>query len=207
MNVLVEVSRPVLLTIDVQRDFVDVDGASPIAGATDVVPRIADLAQAFRAAGHPIVHVVRLYAEDGSNAEPFRREAARRPGGVARPGGSGSRLLPQLTDTRPDPDVLLAGGFQQIGVAEWLMYKPRWGAFYGTGLDAHLRALDVDTVVIAGVNFPNCPRATLYEASERDYRCVLVADAVSGTYPRGLDECSGVDAAVMSTADFTVTVR
>lgn len=41
------------------------------------------------------------------------------------------------------------------------------GAFYGTRLEEHLRALDVDTVVVCGCNFPNCPRTTIYEASER----------------------------------------
>lgn len=36
------------------------------------------------------------------------------------------------------------------------------------------------TVVVAGCNLPNCPRATLFDASERDFRTVLVTDAVSG---------------------------
>jgi len=48
--------------------------------------------------------------------------------------------------------------------------------------------LQVNTVVIAGCNFPNCPRATVYEASERDFRIVLVTDAVSGLYARGSQE-------------------
>ena len=34
------------------------------------------------------------------------------------------------------------------------------------------RALGVDTIVVAGCNLPNCPRATLFEASERDFRTV-----------------------------------
>ena len=42
-----------------------------------------------------------------------------------------------------------------------------------------LRTARVDTVVVAGCNLPNCPRATLFDASERDYRTVLVADATS----------------------------
>ncbi len=81
------------------------------------------------------------------------------------------------------------------------MYKPRWGAFYGTRLEDLLRDLAVDTVVLVGCNFPNCPRATLYEASERDFDTVLVSDAVSGTYERGLGEVSAIGAMVMTASE------
>jgi nicotinamidase-related amidase len=72
------------------------------------------------------------------------------------------------------------------------MYKPRWGAFYATSLENHLRALDVDAVVICGCNFPNCPRTTIYEASERDFRITFVPDATSAVYDRGLEELRGI---------------
>ena len=81
---------------------------------------------------------------------------------------------------------------QQIGTAEHVIYKPRWGAFYRTSLERHLRESGVDTVVFAGCNFPNCPRTSIYEASERDFRIVLVSDAVSGLYDRGVDECRAI---------------
>ena len=44
----------------------------------------------------------------------------------------------------------------------------------------------VDTVVLAGCNFPNCPRATLFDASQRDYRVVVVEDATSRVTPERL---------------------
>ena len=88
--------------------------------------------------------------------------------------------------------MLLSGGLQQIGTAEHVIYKPRWGAFYRTSLERHLRESGIDTVVFAGCNFPNCPRTSIYEASERDFRIVLVSDAVSGLYDRGIDECSAI---------------
>jgi nicotinamidase-related amidase len=40
--------------------------------------------------------------------------------------------------------------------------------------------------VLAGCNFPNCPRATLFDASQRDYRVVVVEDATSGVTPERL---------------------
>nr|WP_255342530.1 isochorismatase family protein [Mycobacterium sp. UM_CSW] len=99
-----------------------------------------------------------------------------------------------------DHELLLSGGFQQIGAAEHVMCKPRWGAFYGTALERHLRESGSNTLVFAGCNFPNCHRTSIYEASERDFRIVLVSDAISGLYERGADECRaiGVDVVGLS---------
>jgi nicotinamidase-related amidase len=97
--------------------------------------------------------------------------------------------------------LLLAGGLQQIGPAEHVLYKPRWGAFYDTQLEQHLRGNSSSTVVFAGCNFPNCPRTSIYEASERDFRVVLVSDAVSGTYERGINECRAIGVTVAEVSE------
>lgn len=55
--------------------------------------------------------------------------------------------------------------------------------------------------MVAGCNFPNCPRTTVYEASERDFRVVLATDGVSGLYPLGAEELSAVGVALMSAAE------
>jgi nicotinamidase-related amidase len=120
------------------------------------------------------------------------------------PGTPGAELLDEL---KPDSrialngDLLLQGELQEVGPREWLMYKPRWGGFYKTRLEQHLRAFDVDTVVICGCNFPNCPRTTIYEASERDFLIVFVRDATSGVYGRGLDELKRIGVAVQDVND------
>jgi nicotinamidase-related amidase len=80
-----------------------------------------------------------------------------------------------------DSSALYAGKFQEIGSLEWVLYKARWDTSYGTRLEEHLRSLEVDTVVVCGCNLPNCPRATLFGASMRDFRTVLVKDATSQT--------------------------
>lgn len=69
-----------------------------------------------------------------------------------------------------------------------------------------MRALSVETILVCGCNFPNCPRTTIYEASERDFRIVLVPDATSGVYARGLDELRGIGVDV-SDADHPFPVR
>jgi nicotinamidase-related amidase len=85
-----------------------------------------------------------------------------------------------------DSGALLAAELQTVGDNEVVMWKPRWSAFHRTPLDDHLRRLGVDTVVLAGCNFPNCPRATVFDASQRDYRVVVVEDATSCVTPERL---------------------
>ncbi len=191
-----------LLTIDIQRDFLD-GGAAAIRGTTQVLPQIQRLLRAFRAAELPIVHVVRLYRADGSNADLCRRGIIEQGALVVRPGTEGAELAPELmpaADAQLDAGLLLSGALQPLGLREWAMYKPRWGAFFQTRLEEHLNGLGVTTLAFSGCNFPNCPRASIYEASERDFRIVLAEDAVSGLYDRGHVELRNIGVHLM-TAD------
>lgn len=56
----------------------------------------------------------------------------------------------------------------------------------------------MSTLVFCGCNFPNCPRTSIYEASERDFRVVVVRDAVSGLYERGERELENIGVHVSS---------
>lgn len=198
-----------LLLIDVQRDFIDAPDMPgeqtpmPVAGTHAAIPAMARLAAAFRQRGRPIVHVVRLYLPDGSNADLVRRGSIEGGARIAVPGSAGSQIVTELLPKPVDLDheLLLAGGFQQVGAAEHVMYKARWGAFYGTALERHLRESGSDTLVFAGCNFPNCPRTSIYEASERDFRLVLVSDAVSGLYDRGVAECRAIGVNVLGLSE------
>ena len=184
-----------LLTIDTQHDFTLPGAPAEIPGTAEVVPQMRRLVRAFRQWGRPVIHVVRIYRPDGSNVDLCRRRGVERGRCVVLPGSDGAELVDELkpsSRTRLDAERLLAGDLQPIGPMEWIMYKPRWGAFYRTSLEEHLANLRVNTVVICGCNFPNCPRATIYEASERDLRVALVADATSGVYERGLRELENI---------------
>jgi len=196
--------RAALLTIDVQNDFTLPGAPAEIPGTMAAVPEMARLVEAFRATDAPIVHVVRLYRADGSNVDACRQQSIEEGAEIVHPGTDGAELVAELKpgeDVRIDADSLLDGDFQAIGHREWITYKPRWSAFFETGLDAFLGERDVDTVVVCGCNFPNCPRTTVYGASMRDYRVVFVPDATSGTYDRGVEELEGIGASVKSTEE------
>jgi nicotinamidase-related amidase len=183
-----------LIVIDTQVDFLD-GGTLEIPGTTAALPNMARLLKLFRRLGRPIVHIVRLYRPDGGNVDVCRRALVEQGFRAAAPGSPGSQIAPELLPgpgVELDPDLLMAGGIQQIGAGEVAIYKPRWGAFYRTPLDEHLRNLAVDTLVFCGCNYPNCPRTSIYEAGERDYRLVLARDALSGLYERGEREMAGI---------------
>lgn len=196
-------SRSALVLIDVQHDFVD--GAAAIGGTAEKIGAMALLADTFRAHDRPIVHVVRLYPPGGSDIDPPRRAAIEAGGRVVAPGTSGSQipapLLPQGVSVELDAEALLAGDIQPIAADEFVLYKPRWSAFHRTRLHSLLQQRGIDTVVVAGCNLPNCPRATLFDASELDYRTVLVTDATSQTSDSRLHDLALIGVQLRTTAE------
>lgn len=197
-----------LITIDTQRDVLD-EGRFPIAGTSAVLPAMRRLVEAFRAAARPIVHIVRLYEADGSNAERCRRELLAKGAQLLVRDTHGSQLAAELLpdpDTRLDSALLLAGRPQALGPNEVAIFKPRWGAFYGTSLEDHLHDAAVSTVVLCGCNFPNCARTSIYEASERDFRVVVVRDGLSGLYERGEQELLNIGVELLTADDVASSV-
>lgn len=195
-----EFAAGALITIDTQRDVLDGQPLE-IPGTSAALPAMGRLLEAFRRARAPIVHIVRLYRADGSNVDLCRRGLVEDGAAILTPGSAGSELAPELLgdpSRRLDADLLMAGGIQEVGADEVVIYKPRWGAFFETPLESHLRDRGVSTLVFCGCNFPNCPRTSIYEASERDFRVVLATDAISGLYDRGEQELAAIGVHLMS---------
>jgi nicotinamidase-related amidase len=190
-----------LVTIDMQRDFLS-GRPYGLAGTTEIVPALRSLTDAFRAARRPIVHIVRLY--QGDDVDRVRRTLIDGGAQLTRPGTDGRLLAPGLLPgDGPDlaDKLLLDGHAQVLGRDEYAVFKPRWGAFYRTPLDDLLRGHGISTVVFAGCNLPNCPRASMIEASERDYRVVLATDAISQASEQGFREVSGIGVVLAPTAE------
>jgi nicotinamidase-related amidase len=196
------IANSALITIDTQNDFT-LDGApAQIAGTVDVIPNMVRLIETYRRHGLLIIHVIRLYLPDGSNVDLCRKQAIEEGKEIVAPGSEGAELVDAL---KPDDGVninasdLLSGELQKIGPNEYVMYKPRWGAFYNTPLETFLKQRKLDTLVFSGCNFPNCPRTSIYEASERDFRVVLVKDAISQLYAKGEEEMENIGVSLIAT--------
>jgi nicotinamidase-related amidase len=195
-------NRSALLIVDVQRDFTLKGAISEIQGTLQTIPHIQRLVHKYREKGYPIFHVVRLYSADGSNADLCRRKAIENGKQIVIPESDGAELMDEIKPSstiKLDSGLLLSGQIQQIGPMEWIVYKPRWRAFYNTLLERHLHDLGINTVVVCGCNFPNCPRTTIYEASERDFKTVLVKDATSAVYDIGFKEIKNIGTSLMNT--------
>ena len=194
-----DLARSALVLIDVQNDFVS--GAAAVPGTAALVDTMAELAATFRAAHRPVVHVVRLYVPGGSDVDPPRRAAVESGRQIAAPHTDGAAIPTTLLGHPLDYDSLLAGGVQHVAPGEVVLFKPRWSAFFRTELDAHLRDAGVNTVVVAGCNLPNCPRATLFDASARDYRAAVVTDATSQVTNERLDDLDLIGVQLLTVAD------
>jgi nicotinamidase-related amidase len=200
--------RSALITIDAQRDTLDGQPAE-IPGTSAALPAIAELVRTFRRFHRPIVHMVRLYLRDGSNVDICRRSVVAAGASWFIAGSAGAELADGLapSSTELDVDLLLAGRPQEIGDREVVMHKPRWGAFFDTCLGEHLGAQGADTLVFSGANFPNCPRTSIYEASERDYRIVVARDAISRLDSAGIEQLEGIGVRIRSVPDIARSLQ
>jgi len=190
-----------LLVIDTQNDFGDPKGSYPVPDLERVMPNLVRAIELFREAGKLVIHVIRLYKEDGSNVDLCRRWHFQQ--GELRmvvPETWGSELVAGTNPTgrKLDPEILLAGGFQELRPNELAMYKPRFSAFHDTPLKALLDSKGIDSVIIVGITFPNCVRATQFGASDNGYRVGLIPSACTGVYDDGLKAMQAVGVQLMT---------
>lgn len=181
-----------LLTVDIQSDTVEPGGPWYDPDSGPMLMAAAGITRAWRSAGRHIVHVVRLYEEDGSNVDRCRKDRWADGWRAVVPETPGAELAEELKpneDVRLAAQLLLSGEFQLWSGTEAVMYKPRWSAFFGTSLERFLTTRRIDTVVVVGHMFQNCVRATIQDATANDFRTVAVADAISGSITgAGLEE-------------------
>lgn len=165
---MIEPARAAFLLIDMQNGFID--GASPlcIAGAAATVPACAHALAAAREHGLAVFHVRRAYAADGSNVEAVRWEAW----------AEGGRPL-----SSADPMSLACPSELAPAPGEPVVVKPSWSAFFGTDLDALLRARGIGTIVLAGTTTPNCVRSTAYDGLALGFNVAVLRDATSSRSP------------------------
>ena len=197
-------SHAALLTVDAQRDYVAEDSPVKSAGAGYALEPLGQLVRGVRAAGMPIFHAVRFYKPDGSNVDLARRRAVEEGMRVLMPGSLGAELIAEAAPEdapRLDPHLLQDGGVQELGRFEEVFYKPRWGAFYATSLEQRLHNLGINTLIVAGANFSTSGRATVLEASERDFRVVMVPEACSGLRDTGASDMARIGVSLMHLDD------
>ncbi len=125
-----------------------------------VVPNTKRLLDAFRARAARVIYVT-LGCEmaDFSDAPPSTKAFFQ-----ATNNTRGQREHEIIDAIKPAP-------------GELVINKRTQGAFASSGIEAVLRAMNIETIVVTGVSTNNCVETTAREASDRGFGVVMVSDA------------------------------
>jgi ureidoacrylate peracid hydrolase len=175
-------SRTAVIVIDIQVDFASPDGVLGRAGVdmSVVQPAVAAaerLVALARKAGVPVVFVGLQTA--AALDSPTWRERMRRQG----------------ADPSADSAVCRVGeyGAQFVGPTplpgELVIAKIRYSSFFGTNLNAGLKAMGVDTLLVCGLTTECCIDSTVRDAFHLDYH-VFVASNASAAYDPAIHEAT-----------------
>jgi nicotinamidase-related amidase len=156
-----------LVVVDMQNDFVLPGSPACVAGAYDTVPAIKRLLEFFRSRKLPVFHVVREYRADGSDIEMNRLDGFLRKQRYLVPGTKGCEIVEPL---KPEE-------------GEYRLVKNRYSCFMNTELDFMLRRIGATHLVVCGTQYPNCIRATIFDAVCHGYPVINIIDATSAQTP------------------------
>ncbi len=162
-----------LIVIDMQNDFVLPGAPACVAGAQATVPRIRRLLDFFREKKFPVFHVVREYRADGSDIEINRLDGFLHNQRYLVPGTKGCEIVDALKPLE----------------GEYRLVKNRYSCFMNTEVDFMLRRIGVNHLVVCGTQYPNCIRATIFDAVCYGYSVTNITDATSAQTPE-VAECN-----------------
>jgi ureidoacrylate peracid hydrolase len=177
----IDLAKTVLLVIDMQNDFASKGGMFDRAGIDlsviqRVIGPIAQVIASARAVAVPIIYIKEGHRPDlsdiGSVGSPYWRMCQRLAVGaeVSTPDGRPSRIHVEDTwNTEILPELAPLP-------SDIIIKKRRWSAFYDTELDARLRSLSTQYLIVTGCTTSMCIESTIRDAAFRDYMCLLPAD-------------------------------
>lgn len=171
-----KLNKPAILVVDMLNDFVY--GALTCDRAKAIVPATADLLDAARQAGVPVI-----FCNDAHRAGIDRELALW--GDHAIVGTEGAEVIPEL----------------KLSDKDYVVPKRRYSGFFQTDLDILLKELGVQTVVMTGLHAHMCVRHTSADAYCLGYDVVVAKEATDSfteeDYLGGLaylKQCYGADA-------------
>lgn len=177
----VDPQRTALVVVDMQRDFVDEDGALPAADAREAVPRIRRLLDWARRRGITVFYTQDTHLEGDPEWGIWGRHAER--------GTPGWEIVEELA---PREDELV-------------FRKVRYDAFYGTHLEHEIRRRGIDTLIICGTVANICVHYTAASAGLRWLKVIHPVDALGSLTPfdreAALRQASFLFQATLTTTD------
>jgi biuret amidohydrolase len=161
------VGQPVLVLVDVQRDWAVPPAHGGIATPELVAPtieRIEMVVAAARDAQIPIVFCQEVHRPSGAD---YGREIDH---------GEPMRCVDGIESTELWPSLVPAEG-------EFHVIKRRCSCFFGSELDLVVRSVHASTVILVGGLTDICVHYTFVDAFQRDLYVRVVEDAVVGSSP------------------------
>ena len=163
-----DTKRSAFIAIDLQQAFCTINGSvarqgRDITPCRDAALRCVELADAARANGIPVIWTrIALrpdYADGGLMINEIR-PGLKEVGGI-KAGTDDAALIDEAV----------------VAPEDFIIDKPRNSAFFSSGLESLLHALDVRCLVMGGVTTSMCVESTARDSGQRDYRTFVVRDA------------------------------
>ena len=152
-----------LIIIDMQNDFVLPNAPAYVPNAYETIPVLKELLSFARHKQFPVFHVIREYRNDGSDIEFTKLHDFLTNNKYAVPGTQGCNVVSDLMPVK----------------GEYTIIKNRFSAFMNTELDLMLRRKGITDLIICGTQYPNCIRATIFDAIALGYFVTNITDATS----------------------------
>ncbi len=162
-----------ILAIDMHRGHLDPSVATlPLAPdkCSQIISNTKRFFNNIRRANIPIIHIVSVSRGEWEMMNnPYFRAKLKDPNATRKnvgkhniEGSPGTEIIPELY---AKSDYVVRN-------------KKRFNCFYATDLEFLLRALDVRTVALTGVNTNSCVLCTAFDAHTRDFKVLMVKDCV-----------------------------
>lgn len=169
-----------LLIIDMQRDFCDPNGYLASSGYDSaptraIVPRVAAVCERVRSWGGLVIFTREGHRPDLSDLPRLKAWRSRQAGAeIGSPGPMGRLLV------RGEPGWDIIGELEpQPG--DVVVDKPGYSAFYATDLERILSTRRIHKLILTGVTTDVCVHSTLRDAVDRNYECLVIADACAAS--------------------------
>jgi nicotinamidase-related amidase len=153
--------RTAVVVVDMQNDFCHPEGRLYAPGSEAALDPVGDVIEAARSADTPVVFTRDVHPPEQFDEAHYYDEFDRWGEHVVE-GTWGAQLH----------DALTVRGSDHVGV------KHTYDAFYRTDLEGHLESHGIDDLLICGTLANVCVLHTAGSAGLRDYRPVLIEDAV-----------------------------
>lgn len=175
---LVDPDRSALVLIDMQRDFIDPDGAFGQLGIDLSMyrqsrPRLAELLHAARVNGALVLHLQNTALPGRLSDSPAQMRFNMRMHEKTRRGASPLRYTIPGTWGHEFADEFVPLAHEPV------VRKYRSSGFWGTNLDLLLGSNQIETVIVAGCTTEGCVESTARDAMFNDYYVVVATDCVA----------------------------